>query len=79
VAAARRNGLREEAIDLLRQRADASKFPPEEAAIVNYVRQLIRINRADQAAFDALRKKHGTQWVVELTASLLFYAMPWAW
>ena len=50
VAAARRNGLREEAIDLLRAKADASKFPAEEAAIVTYVRQLMRTNCADQAA-----------------------------
>ena len=42
VAAARRNGLREEAIDLLRAKADPSKFPAEEAAIVTYVRQLMR-------------------------------------
>jgi alkylhydroperoxidase family enzyme len=75
VAAARRNGLREEAIDLLRARADASKFPPEEAAIVTYVRQLMRTNRAEQAAFDALHKKHGTKWLVELTTSVHFYAM----
>ena len=39
VAAARRNGLREEAIDLLRAKADPSKFPAEEAAIVTYVRR----------------------------------------
>jgi 4-carboxymuconolactone decarboxylase len=51
VTAARRNGLREEAIDLLRAKANASKFPAEEAAIVTYVRQLMRTNRADQAAF----------------------------
>src|SRR5712664_3242391 len=37
VAAARRNGLGEEAIDLLRAKADPSKFPAEEAAIVTYV------------------------------------------
>jgi hypothetical protein len=36
VAAARRNGLRGEAIDLLRAKADPSKFPAEEAAIVTY-------------------------------------------
>ncbi|MBX3498085.1 MAG: hypothetical protein KF889_01475 [Alphaproteobacteria bacterium] len=75
VTVARRNGLREEAIDLLRAGADASRFPPEEAAIVAYVRQLIRTNRADQAAFDALHRKHGTQWLVELTAGVHFYAM----
>ena len=64
VAAARRNGLREEAIDLLRAKADPSKFPAEEAAIVTYVRQLMRTNRADQAAFDALQK-HTAPAVVE--------------
>jgi 4-carboxymuconolactone decarboxylase len=75
VAAARRNGLREAAIDLLRARADESKFPAEEAAIVTYVRQLMRTNRATQAAFDALHKKYGTQWLVELTTGVHYYAM----
>lgn len=75
VATARRNGLREEAIDLLRAKADASKFSAEEAAIVTYVRQLMRTNRAEQAAFDALHKKYGTKWLVELTTSVHFYAM----
>src|SRR6202022_3376422 len=67
VAAARRNGLREEAIDLLRAKADPSKFPSEEAAIVTYVRELMRTNRAEQVAFDALHGKHGTKWLVGLT------------
>src|SRR6267154_2182529 len=70
VAAARRNGLREEAIDLLRAKAAESKFPAEEAAIVTYVRQLMRTNRADQVAFDALHGKHGTKWLVELTTGV---------
>src|SRR6059036_2483885 len=75
VAAARRNGLREEVIDLLRGKADASKFPAEEATIVTYVRQLMRTNRAEQVAFDALHKKYGTKWLVELTTSVHYYAM----
>jgi 4-carboxymuconolactone decarboxylase len=75
VAAARRNGLREEAIDLLRAKADPSKFPSEEAAIVTYVRELMRTNRAEQVAFDALHGKHGTKWLVELTTGVHYYAM----
>src|SRR5215468_11066647 len=75
VAAARRNGLAEETIDLLRAKAAESKFSAEEAAIVTYVRQLMRTNRAEQAAFDALHKKHGTKWLVELTAGVHYYAM----
>ncbi|MFO1086900.1 MAG: hypothetical protein U1E21_20285 [Reyranellaceae bacterium] len=75
VAAARRNGLREAAIDLLRAKADASKFPAEEAAIVTYVRQLMRTNRAEQAVFDALHDQFGTKWLVELTTCVHYFAM----
>src|SRR3981189_3740067 len=64
VAAARRNGLREEAIDLLRDKADRKKPPASPAAIVTYVRQLMRTNRAEQVAFDALHGKHGTKWLL---------------
>jgi hypothetical protein len=56
---------------------NASKFPAEEAAIVTYVRQLMCTNRADQAAFDALHKKHSRKWLVELTASVHYCAMLW--
>ncbi len=76
VAAARRNGLREEAIDLLRAKADPSKFPAEEAAIVTYVPPAhAHQSRWNQAAFDALHGKHGTKWLVELTTAVHYYAM----
>src|SRR5512134_167287 len=68
VAAARRNGLSEEVIDLLRARGDPGKLPADERDIVTYTRQLMRANRADQAVFDALERRHGAQWLVELTA-----------
>src|SRR2546425_2689877 len=76
VGAARRNGLREEVIDLLRAKGDAGKLPPEEREIVTYVRQLMRTNRVDQAAFDALNKRHSAQWLVELTAAADYFALP---
>src|SRR5438552_82688 len=47
VGAARRNGLREEVIDLLRAKGDPAKLPAEERDIVTYVRQLMRTNRVD--------------------------------
>jgi 4-carboxymuconolactone decarboxylase len=75
VGAARRNGLREEVIDLIRAKGDPGKLPAEEAEIVTYIRQLMRTNRADQAAFDALRKRHGAPWLVELTAAANYYAL----
>ena len=29
----------------------------------------------DQAAFDALQKRHGTRWLVELTAAANYFAL----
>ncbi|HWM76252.1 MAG TPA: hypothetical protein VNS56_01640 [Methylomirabilota bacterium] len=75
VGAARRNGLREEVIDLLRAKGDPAKLPAEERDIVTYVRQLMRTNRADQTVFDALKNRHDAQWMVELTAAANYFAM----
>src|SRR2546425_1141069 len=69
VAAARRNGLREEVIDLIRAKGDPGKLLEEEREIVTYVTQLMRTNRADQAVFDSLQKRYGVQSLVELTAA----------
>jgi 4-carboxymuconolactone decarboxylase len=75
VAAARRNGVSDEIIDVLRAKGDAGKLPAEEREIVTYVRQLMRTNRIDQTAFDALRKRHNEQWLVELTAAANYFAL----
>jgi 4-carboxymuconolactone decarboxylase len=75
VAAARRNGVPEEVIDLIRAKADPGKLPAEEREIVTYIRQLMRTNRSDQAVFDALKNRHGVQWLVELTAAANYFAL----
>lgn len=75
VAAARRNGVSEELIELLRGKGDLARFPVEEREIVSYARQLVRTNRVDQAIFDALKNRHGAQWLVELTAVMGYFAM----
>ena len=75
VAAARRNGLPEEVIALIRAKGDPGKLPAEEQEIVIYTRQLMRTNRIDQAAFDALSKRHSVQWLVELTAAANYFAL----
>ena len=75
VAAARRGGVREEAIDVLRAKGDLGKLTGEEREIAEYARQLIRTNRVDQATFDALKNKYGVQWLVELTVAANYYAM----
>jgi 4-carboxymuconolactone decarboxylase len=75
VAAARRNGVGEEVIDLLRAKGDPGQLSEVERAIVTYIRQLMRTNRVDQAAFDALEKRFGAQWLVELTAAANYFAL----
>jgi 4-carboxymuconolactone decarboxylase len=73
VGAARRAGVREEAIEAIRARSDPAKLPTEEREIVTYAEQLFAKKRVDQAAFDALKKRHGLAWLVELTAAACYY------
>lgn len=75
VAAARTNGVRDELIDLIRAKGDPGQLPAVEREIVTYTRQLMRTNRVDQAAFDALKNRHGAQWLVELTAAAGYFAL----
>jgi 4-carboxymuconolactone decarboxylase len=75
VGAARRNGLRDEVIDLIRAKGDAGGLAAEEREIVTYVRQLMRTNRVEPAVFDALAKRHDAQWLVELTAVANYFAL----
>jgi 4-carboxymuconolactone decarboxylase len=75
VGMARKNGVREEVIDLLRAKGDPGKLPAPEREIVTYVRQLLRDNRVEQAVFDALRNRFGAQWLVELTATIGYFGL----
>jgi 4-carboxymuconolactone decarboxylase len=75
VAAARRNGVREALVEHLRAKGDAGALAVEEREIVDFTRQLMRAHRVEQATFDALQNRHGTQWLVELTAVLGYFAL----
>ncbi len=75
MVAAPREGLREEAIAVIRDRLDLSRLEPDETAIVTYVQQLVRKHRVDQAVFDGLLKTHGLPWLVELTALVGQYSL----
>src|SRR3989442_4733882 len=74
VGAARRAGVPEATIDVIRAKGDPAKLSDEEREIVTYTRQLMRTNRVDQAAFDALGKRHDAEWLVELTAAANYFA-----
>jgi 4-carboxymuconolactone decarboxylase len=75
VGAARRNGLAEPVIDLIRAKGDPGTLPADERDIITYTRQLMRTNRVDQAVFDALKNRHSVQWLVELTAAANYFAL----
>ena len=75
VGAARRAGVPEATIDILRANGSAAALGEDERDIVDYVRQLRRTNRVDQALFDRLQKRHGTPWLVEMTAFAGYFAM----
>jgi 4-carboxymuconolactone decarboxylase len=74
VDVARRVGLREAVIDLLRAQGDPAGLSADERDVTVYTRQLMRTNRVEQAVFDALLGRHDAQWLVELTAAANFFA-----
>lgn len=75
VGMARKNGVSEAVIDLLRAKAEPDKFSAQDREIVVYVRQLTRTNRVEQSAFDALKNRYGAQWLVELTACIGYFGL----
>ncbi|MEX2598482.1 MAG: carboxymuconolactone decarboxylase family protein [Dehalococcoidia bacterium] len=66
----RKNGLREEAIEAVRNRKDVSGLELDERDIITYVRQLLQTNKVEQAVFDSLLERHDVRWLVELTATI---------
>ncbi len=74
VGAARRAGVPEATIDLLRAKGDPANLAEDERDIVTYTRQLIRSNRADEAVQNKLKERHGVQWLVELTAAANYFS-----
>src|SRR2546430_7894430 len=59
VGAAKRAGVPEATIDMLRAKGDPASLGEDERDIVTFTRQLVRNNRVDQAVFDRLQQRHG--------------------
>ena len=74
VALARKNGIREPLIDVIRAKGDPGDLHADEREIVTYSRELIRNRRPDDTAFAALSEQYGARWLVELTATVQFFA-----
>jgi len=74
VEQARKNGIREEVIDLIRRGGDPGGLAAAEREIMMYTQKLLRAKRVDQSTFEMLGRKYSAQWLVELTAIVNFFA-----
>ena len=74
VGYARRVDVPEALIDLIRTKGDTAGLPEDQRDTIEYARQLMRTNRVDRILFDKMNAKFGAQWMVEMTASMNFYA-----
>lgn len=70
VATGRRQGMREEAIEVVRHRQAVDELEQDEQDIITYVRQLLRNNKVGQDLFDSLVERKGVRWLVELTGTI---------
>ena len=75
VGQARKKGLREEVIDLIRTNGDPGKLPEDERDVLTYARQLLRTTRPDAALVEKLAKRYGHEWIVDLTAATHYFAL----
>ena len=72
---ARKAGVTADTIAAIGEKRGPSAFDTEAAEIVEYARQLLTAHRADDATFAALRARLGVAGIVELTATIGYYAM----
>jgi 4-carboxymuconolactone decarboxylase len=73
--AARKAGVSEATVAVVRDRGDLTSLPAGERDVVDYVWQLSRENVVTPALFDRLRGQHGVPWLVELTALIGHYGI----
>jgi 4-carboxymuconolactone decarboxylase len=73
--AARREGVSDQVIVVVRDRGDLDALPAPERDVVAYTRQVLGAHRVTQSLFDRLRDAHGVPWLVELTALIGHYGM----
>jgi len=68
-------GVPQATIDVIAADGALDSLEPEEAAIVGYVRELLRDHRVQEATFEAVRSRLGDQGVVDLTGLLGYYSI----
>lgn len=72
---AQKAGIPLETIRALQQKKGPEHFSSEDAQIISYAQELLRSHRASEATFQALYARLGEKGLVELTATIGYYAM----
>ena len=72
---AQKAGIPLETIRAIQQKKEPEHFSSEDAQIISYVQELLRSHRASEATFQALYARLGEKGLVELTATIGYYAM----
>jgi len=75
VTHAAKAGVSQETIRAIHQRKAAESLPSEDAQIISYVRELLRSRRVSEKVFQTLLGRLGVRGLVELTATIGYYAM----
>ena len=68
-------GIPMETIRLVHAQKGAESFSSEDAQIVSFVREMIHNHRVSEPTFQAIYARFGEQGMVELTATIGYYAM----
>jgi len=72
---ARQAGVRDEVIAAIRERRAPAGLTPAETQVFAYASALLREHRVSDEAFAALQKRFGLEGLVDLTATIGYYAM----
>jgi 4-carboxymuconolactone decarboxylase len=72
---AQKAGVPLETIRMVHQKKAAENFSSEDAQIVSFVREMIQTHRVSEPTFQAIFNRFGEKAMVELTATIGYYAM----
>lgn len=75
VAHGQQAGIPMETIRAVHQKKGAESFSSEDAQIVSFVREMVHSHRVSEPTFQAIYARFGERGMVELTATVGYYAM----
>jgi 4-carboxymuconolactone decarboxylase len=74
-AAARKAGVRDAIVDNIREKQPLTNLDPDEQAVVDFTRELLRNRKVSRATFDTATARFGTRGTMTLTNLIACYAV----